>query len=299
VSKRPVKGVLLSACLGLTAANGPAAAQDRTLHFDGADAPPAATGFQFAGSTWSGGKIETEGAPGLLASGAFHYEVQADGAQATFDPPARDVGFYFVHGFGVAPGVARAFDAADVELGSVASQAATTYAAPGGFRRFETSQPIARITFTGGAVDAVAWKSSPQDVALALGTQVNGAWLNTSPAPYLGGQGLMLEYLPETRRLFVAWFTYDGTEVAQPRQRWLIAEGPTSADGAELQLFSTSGGRFNEASPVQQPVVGTLRLRFTGCDSATAEYALPGEQRSGTFQIRRARSMLTGFDCDG
>jgi hypothetical protein len=299
VSKTSGKLGRLACAVFLSLAGGPSMAGDQTIHFDGADAPPAVIGFQFAGSSWSGGKVETEGVPGLFGSGAFHYEVQAGGAAVTLQPPAREIDFYFVHGFGVGAGVARAFDAAGAELDSAASQPASSHAAAAGFRRFESDRGIARVVFSGGAVDAFRWKTAEPDTALTLGTQVNGAWLNTSPAPYLGGQGLMLEYLPETRRVFLAWFTYGGAEASQPGQRWLVAEGPSSADGAELQLFSTSGGRFNQPSPVQQPGVGTLRLHFTACDTATAEYSLPGESRSGTFQIRRARSLLAGYDCDG
>jgi hypothetical protein len=275
---------------------GSASAQQRAVHFDGADAPPAATAFEVAGARWSGGKVETEGVPGLFGAGSFHYEVQPGGAQVAFEPPARELRFFFVHGFGVVPGSARAYDAAGALLGSADSRKATTLGASDAFVSFDTTMPIARVAFDGGAVDSVSWKTQTQAAgALQLGTQINGSWLNTSPVPYLGGQGLMLEYLPETQRVFVAWFTYGGG--TEPAQRWLVAEGPSTVDGAELQLFDTRGGRFNEASAVQQTPIGTLRLRFTACDTATAEFAIPGEQRSGSFQIRRARSLLTGFSC--
>lgn len=293
MSKTAGTGWARVAMIAAVAAVPPSVAQERAVAFDGADAPPAATEFGHAGARFRGGRVETEGVPGLFASGAFHYEIDAGGGEIVFDPPASELRFFFVHGFGVAPGRARAFAADGALVAERDSVAASTFGAAEAFVSMPPGAPVARVTFDGGALDSVRWKQAQADDALQFGTQVNGAWLLAEPAPYLGGQGLMFDYLPETRRLFVAWFTF-GDDGAP---RWFVAEGPVTPTGATLQVFRAEGGRFN-AGQVQQTAVGTLQLAFEACDRATATYALPGEQRSGTLALRRARSLLAGGRCD-
>ena len=281
-------------CLGLLLCT-PLAAQDARVDFDGAEHPAGQHAFAHAGSRWSGGRIESEVAPGLSGSGARHYEVSASGARVEFDAPVTQVSMFYVHGFGIAPGTARAFSRDGAMLGALQSRKATTFAAQEGFVAFDTAAPIARVEFSGGAVDAVRWKAGAA-ATLQHGTAVNGTWLVTSSAPYLSGQGLTIEYLPENNQMFVAWFTWEAGEA--PRQRWLVGTGSATADGAQLQLHAPAGGRFNAASAVQQPVVGTARLTFTACDAAELQFTLPGEGGSGTLPLRSARALLAGYDCD-
>ena len=125
--------------------------------------------------------------------------------------------------------------------------------------------------------------------AFAASTALNGAWVNTSFTPFLDGQGMLLEYLPENGTLFAAWFTYEGTQ-----QRWLTAQGPVTGDTAQLEIFETSGGVFNAPSTVQRTKIGTLTLKFTACDTGTATFAIPAEGKTGTFATRRLRSLIAG-----
>lgn len=273
----------------------PLAAQERRVDFDGGEGLPGQHAFAHAGSHWSGGRIESEAVPGLSASGARHYEVSAQGASVAFDRPATQLGLFYVHGFGVPEGTARAFSAQGTTLGTLASRRATTFGAAEGFVAFETAEPIARVEFSGGAIDAVTWKAE-SPVTLQRGTAINGTWLVTSSAPYLAGQGFTLDYLPENNQVFLAWFTWEPGDT--PRQRWLVGTGTATANGAELQLFAPANGRFNAASVVQQPAVGTARLVLTGCDAGEVQFSLPGENAAGTLPIRSARALLAGYDCD-
>lgn len=263
------------------------------LAFDGAEAPPGTRAFAARGSRWQGGRIRTEGAPALSASGAFFYEPGPGGAEARFDVPVTGLRFYYVHGFGVAEGTARAYAADGTELASTTSRAATLRAAPEGFTGFGTDQPVARVRFEGGVVDSVSWTAAPAATP-TLDTGVNGAWLNTTQSPYLGGQGLLLEYLPGQDALFLAWFTFADAQADSAAQRWLVAQGPVAGGVATMTLATAEGGLFNAPPNVPTTPVGTMTLTLTACDRALVEYAIPGEASSGSFEITRARTVLTG-----
>ena len=272
-----------------------AAAEPVTIRFDGGEVPVSSATFEHRGARFSGGRIATEGAPGLYASGAFYYDVTgkasgiaASGArEVTFSTAATGVRFFFVHGFGHDAGTARAFDAEGNLVGTVESRRATYFGAPSNFASFDTATPIAKIAFDGGLVDDFTFEASADGFAAT--TALNGSWVNVSTDPPLDGQGLLIEYAPESRTLFVAWFTY-GTN----GQRWLTAQGELVDGAASLTIVETTGGTFNAASGIQRRDVGTMTATFTACDRGTIGFALPDEGRSGTFAIRRLRSIFAG-----
>lgn len=250
-----------------------ASAQSPRLDFEVGAAPP-------PGVTLDGGRAESESIPGLFANGDRHYEISADGAALRFDPPVRELRFFYAHGFGIAPGEARAFDADGALLGRATSRAADVQAAPAGFVAFDGS--VARVELQGGAIDAVTWKAAGD---FTHGTTINGTWLIVNGERTLPGQGFTLEFLPENSQLLATWFTWDASTPARPR--WLVATG--GADGA-LTLYAPNGGRFNADAPVQQAPIGTLRLTFTACDRAEAVIAIPSENVATTLTLRPARA---------
>jgi hypothetical protein len=261
------------------------------IMFDGADAPIGAADFAHAGARFTGGRVETEGVPGLHASGAFFYDLGDDGGTVSFAAPVSGVRFFFVHGFGFAPGTATAHDAAGNAVATVQSRKATHAAAPDGFVAFSTATPIARIAFAGGGViddfafDAATTADAPITAA------ITGSWINTTHAPFLDGQGVFLEFTEANRQLFVAWFTFDRDGSGH---RWLTASGPADGATATLEVSETRGGQFNRPSTLARTLVGSMTLQLATCDRATVNYDFAAENASGTFELTRARSLLPG-----
>ena len=136
-----------------------------TVNFDDAGSENGVTqlgtsGFSHKGSTWSGGTvISAETASGFLetALGGFDkavYLVDSGTAEVVFDNPVDgEITFYFVHGLGVAPGLATAFDEAGNILGTVSSNPVSTFADPGNFETLNFPAAIKRITFPIDAFD--------------------------------------------------------------------------------------------------------------------------------------------------
>lgn len=285
-------GLLIGLVISGLALIGPAAAQQRvTVSFDGAEAPPRSARFEFLGSRWTGGRIEADGLPGLNASGAFSY-VSDGSAEVTFAQPVRALRFFYVHGFGKLQGRATAYHADGHPLGSVDSVRASFHGAPQAFVGFDTDAPVARVVFDGGIIDSFSYERA--DAGLTVDTSFNGAWVNSSHAPFVDGQGMLLEYIPETESLFVAWFIYDD----DGGQRWLTAQGPMTGASAALEIITTSGGRLNRPEPVERGSIGMMHLSFTDCDQATVQVELPGVVGAdATFEITRLRRLATSYRC--
>ncbi|WP_051928277.1 hypothetical protein, partial [Nitrosococcus oceani] len=93
----------------------------------------------------------------------------------------------------------------------------------------------------------------------------SGTWYN----PSTSGQGFLIDVIPSRGELFVAWFTFnsDGTG-----QRWFTAQGPFENNRGELTLFETTGGVFNDPTPVATTEVGTLNIEFQSCTNGTVSF---------------------------
>jgi hypothetical protein len=120
---------------------------------------------------------------------------------------------------------------------------------------------------------------------------LSGAWFN----PETSGQGFVLEVFPDIKQVFLAWFTYNNTqpgqgtqaEVGDPGHRWLTAQGPYDGDTANLTVFLTTGGLFDDPSPVTNTPEGTITLTFQDCTAGTVEYSLTAAAVSGSVPISR------------
>jgi hypothetical protein len=146
-----------------------------------------------------------------------------------------------------------------------------------------------------------------EDAAESTGFEINpglnGSWFN----PETTGQGFFLDVLPETDLVFIAWFTYDTTQAAQvlkvqsgrppkalkaatvgdDNHRWLTAQGPFSGNIAQLEVFLTTGGLFDDPAPVINTPEGTITLTFQDCTSGTVEYEFTSAAVSGSVPISR------------
>ncbi len=116
-----------------------------------------------------------------------------------------------------------------------------------------------------------------------------GSWFN----PATSGQGYLFEVEPVTQTLVVGWFAYDtaagasGGGIAGAEQRWFTAQGRYVGNRADLTVFQTRFGQFNRATPVTTTPVGTMRVEFIDCSSATVTFNLSAFGLSGSVPIVR------------
>ncbi len=167
-----------------------------TVRFDnsGAEAGVTEQGtreFDFMGSTWRGGVVRTVRIPALYASGDFSYEIDTAAGSVDFAEPVDSVRFFFVHGFGFAPGAALAIDASGDTIASADSRQATQFGDPQNFVSMDTGSPFVRVTFSGGVVDSFTFTvaaappvtPSPISSPTALSTATFTATPPPSPTP--------------------------------------------------------------------------------------------------------------------
>jgi len=111
-----------------------------------------------------------------------------------------------------------------------------------------------------------------------------GAWFN----PDTSGQGQLIDVEPEEQFMFVAWFTYTDTASNNPfEQHWFTAQGNYSGNQAELILYETLGGQFDDPQEVSNNPVGEVTLSFTDCDQGQMTYRFDEEERQGSFPLTR------------
>lgn len=117
--------------------------------------------------------------------------------------------------------------------------------------------------------------------------RLRGAWFEES----LPGQGYLVDISEDGGTIFVAWFTFDaeptsgGGLLPGAGQRWFTAQGTYANGRAELDVFSTEAGIFNEATPVTTAPIGTMEIEFSNCNGATLSFDLPGLGLADTVPI--------------
>lgn len=119
---------------------------------------------------------------------------------------------------------------------------------------------------------------------------IAGAWWS----PYANGEGIAFDWLPASRTLFGAWFTYTDTGGNAPSQlRWYTLQANqvgVQATTLELPILETAGGNFDAGPPVAPRRVGTAHLTFSDCDNGTLRYvfdAATNGARAGTITLSR------------
>jgi len=120
---------------------------------------------------------------------------------------------------------------------------------------------------------------------------LSGAWYN----PATSGQGFFLDVLTENRQVFLSWFTFDvsaslgrtPSDIGDPGNRWITAQGVREGNRATLMAYLTSGGKFDDPSEVTNEPYGTIELEFDSCLSGRVRYDFPDVQLSGVVPIER------------
>jgi hypothetical protein len=133
---------------------------------------------------------------------------------------------------------------------------------------------------------------TPTTVPERLNAGFSDAWYD----PATTGQGFFIVVWPGLQQLFLSWFTFDAKRPADvataalggPGQRWLTAQGAFSGRRAELDLYSTSGGVFDQGQPSPVTgVVGKMVIEFDDCSSGRLTYELPGPGLAGARVLQR------------
>jgi hypothetical protein len=113
----------------------------------------------------------------------------------------------------------------------------------------------------------------------------DGAWYDEETP----GQGFLIDARPNLEGddfIFVAWFTYG--ENTASGQRWLTAQGPLEGSTADIVVYETTGGSFNDPKPSETNAVGSLTIDFTDCSNALLTYSITDEDLAGSISIMRA-----------
>jgi hypothetical protein len=131
----------------------------------------------------------------------------------------------------------------------------------------------------------VLFISGIQDFTINAGYA--GAWFN----PDTSGQGQFIDVEPETQFMFISWFTFTDAASDHPfEQRWFTAQGNYSGNTADLVLFETLGGQFDDSQMVTTTPVGEVTLRFSDCDHGQMAYSFNEEELQGQFPMIRVIS---------
>ena len=122
--------------------------------------------------------------------------------------------------------------------------------------------------------------------SFAINQGISGAWFN----PATSGQGILFDVEPNTSFIFGAIFTYETAAAAKlgsPDHRWLTVQGNYTGNTAELPIFLTSGGVFDQPVATTTAPIGTATVSFTSCTEGSIAYVLNDPPLSGTIPLQR------------
>jgi hypothetical protein len=112
----------------------------------------------------------------------------------------------------------------------------------------------------------------------------SGAWFN----PETSGQGQLIDVVPESQFMFLAWFTFTAAASNNPdQQHWYTAQGNYSNNSAELILHETLGGQFDAPREVSTNPIGTVTVNFSDCEQGQMVYNIDTDGREGTIPMQR------------
>jgi len=130
---------------------------------------------------------------------------------------------------------------------------------------------------------------------------LSDAWYD----PLTSGQGFFVDNNPESKVLFIGWYTYAPLSMQAKggaSQRWYtiqagnIAVGASSADN--LPIYETIGGTFNAPGGTSSAQVGTASVRFQSCSQGTLSYTFTGGTNAGlTGSVNLSRLGPTPVGC--
>lgn len=112
---------------------------------------------------------------------------------------------------------------------------------------------------------------------------LSGNWFDAATS----GQGFVAEINPNSRAVFVPWYTYapSGAGAGAAGQRWYTASGDFAPGSRSIavKIYETTRGAFDMPTvpPPSSVPVGTGTLAFQSCSAATFDYSFTGGSSSG------------------
>jgi len=238
---------------------------------------------------------------GLLFGGWFTFDVTAAGGQR----------WYSVQGSVSASGTSATMPVYISEGGNFAAppRVGVTAIGEATFAFSDCSHGSLSYTFNDGSgrsgtipltrLGANSACSSDGSGAVPPSFLLSGAWYD----PNTSGQGFVFDINTAAHSLFLAWYTYavNGQTIGGPAsQRWYSIQasftpGVSAYDG--IAIFGTSGGAFNNSTPVTTSQIGTASLHFQSCTAATLSYDFTSGENAGqhgTISLARATPAVEG-----
>lgn len=112
-----------------------------------------------------------------------------------------------------------------------------------------------------------------------------GAWFNTATS----GQGQLIDVEPENQFMFLSWFTYTPADSDHPfEQHWFTAQGNYIGNKAEVTVYESLGGKFDDPQAVNTSAVGEATVSFSDCDLGQMNYTIDTLGLSGVIPLQRA-----------
>jgi len=177
---------------------------------------------------------------------------------------------------------AEGFEAGRYDLSE--SGGPTGYTAGDWFCDGGTQNDVDTITLGQGESATCTITNNDIGSAFEINPGHSGAWFNTDTS----GQGQFIDVEPGEQYMFISWFTYTDANSADPfEQRWLTAQGKYSGNLAELILYETLGGKFDDPQAVDTVPVGVVTLSFFDCEQGQMSYSFDDEDLQGVFPMTR------------
>ncbi len=153
-----------------------------------------------------------------------------------------------------------------------------------------------------GVAYVVFGKTDPTPNLVQQGSVVSG-YRGTYYDPATTGQGIMVDINADASQLFLSWFTFAPIDESVGKsavtdQRWLTAQGSIDGPVTTLELYSSSGGVFNEAVAPSSQLVGTVTIEFPNCRSVKLGYFI--DQGIGEFPLAgvlNLQRLIDTYDC--
>jgi hypothetical protein len=94
----------------------------------------------------------------------------------------------------------------------------------------------------------------------------------------------VFEVTPSGNQLAAYWFTYP---IEGGAREWYLAVGDISGDSAELTVYQTANGVFDQVSLVDTNVVGSAYVNFSSCTEASWNYQIDTLGINGEIPLQR------------
>lgn len=126
----------------------------------------------------------------------------------------------------------------------------------------------------------IASVANAEEPPMLVNYGITGSWYE----PATSGQGFVFDLAPSSNRLMAYWFTYP---INGGAREWYIAVGDISGASAELTVYQTENGFFDQVSMVDTNVVGSAQLEFSSCANANWQYQIDTQGTSGEIPLQR------------